>query len=135
MIRLDVTGNLGADAEVRQHEDYNIISFSVAETKKKKDGTQITTWVSCAIWRKKDQPIRVVDYMKKGIKIFVSGTPSVSAFTDKAGNVRAELKLRVDHFELQTFADDAPKQVTPTQEPAFQQPELPGSEEKNDLPF
>lgn len=69
------TGNLGKDAEVRQVGNTNIISFSIASTKKgytKQDGTvvdDVTTWINVQKWKGEG----LAPYLTKGVRVAVSG--------------------------------------------------------------
>ena len=54
MIRLEIVGNLGADAEIKEYNGNKFVSFRVAHSEKWVDqqtgaiSTQ-TTWVSCSL--------------------------------------------------------------------------------------
>lgn len=55
MIKLEIVGNLGADAEIKDYNGNKFVSFRVAHSEKWVDRqtgtiTTQTTWVSCLIW-------------------------------------------------------------------------------------
>ncbi len=54
MIKLEIVGNLGADAEIKQYNGNKFVSFRVAHSEKWVDRqtgaiTTQTTWVSCSL--------------------------------------------------------------------------------------
>lgn len=54
MIRLEIVGNLGADAEIKDYNGNKFVSFRVAHSEKWVDRqtgtiTTQTTWVSCSL--------------------------------------------------------------------------------------
>ena len=111
-------GNIGNDAEVRHTQGgMSVISFSVAHSEKWKDAQgqtqERTTWVRCSRWVKPDST-KLADYLKKGTKVFVEGQPSVSAWTDKDGNVQGSLELRVMSLEFGGSAVAAAPTATAT---------------------
>lgn len=101
MLNLSVIGNLGRDAvtERGQHGDY--ISFSVAHSQKFTDqtGREVvqTTWVSCILNGRQD---KLLPWLVKGTKVFVSGNMSVRLFRDRLGNWQAGINLNVRQIEL-----------------------------------
>lgn len=104
MLRLTMHGTLGGDAEVRHLDGGRaVISFSVAHTDKWKgqDGNmqERTTWVKCSLWRKSDQ-VGVAQYLTKGSKVYVEGTPQARPWVDKQNQARAELEITVTNVEL-----------------------------------
>lgn len=106
MIKLILTGNIGKDAEVREMQSGDkAISFSVAHTEKYqgKDGNthETTTWVNCTKFVKKDQSTRIADYLKKGTKVYVEGTPSARPYTTVgSSDAKASLECKVTMIEL-----------------------------------
>ena len=102
MLKTIVTGNLGADAELKEVAGTDVINFSLAHTKKgyaKQDGTVVqdkTTWFDCAIWRRKG----LAPYLKKGQSVTVSGEVGTRAWI-KNDVAYSGLTLNVDEIELQ----------------------------------
>ena len=101
MIKLQVIGNLGKDAEVREVNGKNVINFSVAHTEKYKDAQgnqqEKTTWVECAHWTDRTG---VVPYLTKGTTVYVEGSPTAEAYAGKDGAAKATLRLRVQTVQL-----------------------------------
>lgn len=91
MFKLLFTGNLGKDAKIIEKTDFKMIVFSVAVSSKKDE----TTWIECAYFRRFDQSLGIVDYLKKGTKVLIEADPSVDVYEGK-GNFKA----RVINLEL-----------------------------------
>jgi single-strand DNA-binding protein len=102
MIKAQVIGHLGRDAEMNVHGGKSVINFSVAHTEKYKDqnGTTInkTIWVKCAWWTEKTT---IAQYLKKGTQVYAEGTPGVNTWLDNnSGENKSELTLRVHSVQL-----------------------------------
>lgn len=99
MLTLQVIGNLGKDAELKVVNGKKVLNFSVAHTNKYKNkaGTTVeeTIWVECGKWDSEN----LAPYLKKGQQVFVSGTPSTTAYATKDGELKSSLRLNV--FQLQ----------------------------------
>lgn len=126
MLRLQIAGNLGADAELRTLEGgRSVISFSVAHSERWKDrqsGEQKekTTWVRCALWRTEKQSVKIADHLTRGRSVFVEGTPVSSHYTPSGSNdIVDTLELNVRHIELLGGASTQKAQPTSTK-PAAQ---------------
>lgn len=89
MIELQIIGNLGKDAEMKTISGNNYASFSVAITEKR-NGQDVTTWVSCM---KMDKDGNLTKYLKKGKKVLLRGRPSVGAYTNQRGEMKADITL------------------------------------------
>ena len=82
MIRLEIIGNLGADVEKRVQNGNTFYTFRVAHSEKKVsqntgEVTTETTWISCSCNYISD---KLLEYLKKGTKIFVRGYVSFKMF-------------------------------------------------------
>ena len=82
MIRLEVIGNLGADVEKRVQNGSTFFTFRVAHSEKKVsqntgEVTTETTWISCSCNYISD---KLLEYLKKGTKVFVRGFVSFKMF-------------------------------------------------------
>ncbi len=101
MIKLQVIGNLGKDAQLNNVNGNQVINFSVAHTEKFKDrqGSQQerTTWVECAYWNEKTG---IAPYLKKGTQVYVEGTPDIRTYTTNDNRQGASLTLRVMNIQL-----------------------------------
>ena len=142
MLVLEVAGNLGADAIIKDLNGQKYIAFSVAHTESYKDAQgqrrERTTWVSCLKYG--ESP--VINYLRKGTRVIVRGDLSTKVY-EAGGNMQAGINCRVR--ELYLMGGNRPDQgeanqpsatttaASPTyapQPPAYQQPN-----EEDDLPF
>lgn len=86
MLQVEIIGNIGNDAQVKDFNGKKYISFNVAHSEKFKNQqgveTERTTWVSVL----KPGESAVAQYLKKGTPVFVRGDLSVKAYKDNAGN-------------------------------------------------
>ena len=103
MIKLEIIGNLGADAEVKVYNGNKFVSFRVAHTDKWVDqntgviSTQ-TTWVSCSL---NGDGGGLTPYLKKGTKVFVRGTPNFVVYSSpKTHKMETGINLFVREVEL-----------------------------------
>lgn len=117
MIKLQIIGNLGHDATVKQLESgKSVIGFSVAHTEKYRKGDQQetkTTWVKCSWFTDRTA---IIPYLKKGTKVYVEGKPEIEMYQDKNGGTQCNLKMIVRECELQGNAPEArptPETMTP----------------------
>ena len=101
MIKLQIIGNLGKDCIVNEVNGKTVINFSVAHTERYKtaDGNtnERTTWVECAYWTDRTA---VAQYLTKGKTVYVEGSPSADAYTNKEGKAAGTLRLRVQNLQL-----------------------------------
>lgn len=102
MFKIEVIGNLGGDAEVKNDNGRMYVQFSVADTRKfvKEDGTkqEITNWISC-FYRNADS--EVVKYLKKGTRVFVRGNGDLRLFSSaKDRMMKAGASINVQEIEL-----------------------------------
>ena len=86
MLQVEIIGNIGNDAQVKDFNGKKYIAFNVAHSEKFKNHqgveTERTTWVSVL----KPGESAVAKYLKKGTPVFVRGDLSVKAYKDNAGN-------------------------------------------------
>lgn len=99
--KIIITGNVVRDAEVRTVNDKSVINFTVASNERylDKDGVKQTkaSYFNCSMWRDKTT---VAQYIKKGTKVYVDGSPSAEYYETKSGEKMALMKIRVTDFEL-----------------------------------
>lgn len=142
MLVVEVIGNLGADAVIKDLNGKKYIAFSVAHTESYTDSQnqrhERTTWVSCL----KQGESTVINYLKKGTRVFVRGDLSAKTY-EAGGMVQVGINCRVRELQLLGGNRTEPTETQPTvapsltpapasapQPPAYQQPE-----EVDDLPF
>lgn len=104
MLKLQLIGNLGKDAEVRSVNGRFVINFTVAvsESYTNKEGVKIenTTWIECAIWKNEGQGTKIADFLKKGTKVYVSGAPEVYSYVNNENKAIGIQKIKVHDIEL-----------------------------------
>ena len=92
------TGNLGNEAEMRYTAGGDpIVNFSVA-VKAGYGDKATTTWIRCAMWGKRGEA--VIEYLKKGTMVGISGELSNREYKDKDGQTRYSLEVRVNDLTL-----------------------------------
>jgi single-strand DNA-binding protein len=111
MHTLQITGNLTADAVIRNHEDQQILSFSVAvnEDYINKEGVKVESAVfyNCSRWIGKDKSDGRVPYLKKGTKVLVSGRPDARIYKNKEGENAIDKTIRIKEYELMGSKKDS----------------------------
>lgn len=92
MLTAQAMGNLGRDPEEKSYGNgKRLASFSIATNKKIK-GEKITTWVNVSCFDEFKVDF-IMNYLKKGMKVFVEGEPSARHFTTKAGEAASSLDI------------------------------------------
>lgn len=103
MIKLELIGNLGANARSQTMNDgKTVVNFSIA-VNNGKDGNgnqRPATWVSASLWYEKGKEAKLLPYLLEGAKVYVSGYPKAEAYQDKTGVAVAGLNLFVNQIEL-----------------------------------
>ena len=108
-----LTGNLGRDPELRQHNGDNILNFAIGVQTGTKDKPE-TMWVDCALWGKRATSLQ--PYMAKGHRVTVSGPIKLEEYKAKDGTPKTRLRLSVDQIDLPPKGD-AQAQTQQTQQP------------------
>ena len=102
MFKIEVIGNLGADAETRVSNGATYVTFRVAHTVKNVDmqsGEIIreAVWVSCS---KAGECTNLLPYLHKGTKVYVRGNAQLKVYTGHDGKPHAGINLYVHELEL-----------------------------------
>ncbi len=101
MLQCEIIGNIGADAEIKTFGGRNYVSFSVAHSEFSKDSSgntqEQTVWVS-VLWY--GDGGRVLQYLKKGTKVFVRGRQRVKLYTDRNGNTQYSINVNASEVVL-----------------------------------
>lgn len=99
-------GNIGKDAIVKQMERGVLaVNFPVAHNKNWKDkktneSKTKTTWINCTIWKKEGANLRILDFLKKGTLVELTGTPFAKAYTMEDGHLRTEIRLNISKTNI-----------------------------------
>ena len=114
MLKVELIGNLGADAEVKNSQGYQFVTMRIAHTDKWKsqDGQthETTIWVDATM---NDTESKVIPYLRQGVKVFVRGNASLRVYSSpKDKCMKAGLSIAIREIELvggQT--DDVPRRL------------------------
>lgn len=110
-----IIGNLGQDAQVRQtQQGKQYLAFTVAVSEKS-NGQETTTWFSCSGWGERFTTGRLMEFLKKGTKIYIEGNYSPSLYQRQDGSMDISHNLMVNQIEL---LGSAPQQQYPAQQAA-----------------
>lgn len=124
MIKIEVIGNIGKDAEKVTIGGNTYASFSVAVTEQR-NGEDKTTWYRAM---KSDKEGKLTAHLSKGKKVFLIGKPTLSAYISKqSGAAIPDLTIWVS--ELVFCGGGEKKDSQNTQREAVQ------DEQTDDLPF
>lgn len=129
-----ITGNVGADAEIRTVGNSDVVNFTVAETERwttasgeKKDRT---TWYKVAKWFPTGKGT-IAKYLTKGTKVVVSGRLEADSYL-KNGEIVQVLRMTANNIELQ---GGGAKHEEGKPEPAVRQTYTDAELDSTDLPF
>jgi len=76
-----------------------LLKFSMAgHNRRASRDHDATTWITCIMWGK--QADSLVDYMHKGLNIWVRGFPRIRPWVGEDGKARAELELSVSEMQF-----------------------------------
>ena len=103
-----VIGNLTADPVCRNVDTANgeaiVCNFSIA-VNRYAGGNKTTKYYRVSCWNK--QAENAGKYLKKGSKVYVSGTASARAFTNRDGILSASLEIDANEIEYLSSRQDA----------------------------
>lgn len=103
MLEIKAIGNLCQDAEIKDFNGQKLYGFTVATdesyTDKQGHKHEKTTYISCLKPIYNEQST-LGQYLKKGVKVFISGKPSAKGFATKDGNIGGGLNCKVEELEL-----------------------------------
>ena len=124
---ITVAGTLGKDAEVKYLPNGDAIAnFSVADSQGRE---KPTIWWNCGLYGKRAESLS--QYLLKGQAVTVTGSVSEREWTDKDGNKRKSMDVRVSDVALQGGRKNEEPQQERRQAPAPQQVDM----SDDDLPF
>ena len=147
MLQIEVIGNLGRDAEVKEFSGRKYVCFSVAHTENvrprtpSEPPTQRTVWLS-VYWY--GEGGNTYPYLKRGAKVFVRGTMRNNLYTDRTGQTRVDINVNAREVYLcGSAATGQPQQQTATAQPqqqaapapTYPQPQPAPIGGEDDLPF
>ncbi len=128
MNSITVAGTLGKDAEVKYLANGDAIAnFSVADSQGR---DKPTIWWNCGLYGKRAESLS--QYLLKGQAVTVTGSVSEREWTDKNGQARKSMDLRVSDVALQGGRKNEEPQQERRQAPAPQQASI---DDDSDVPF
>jgi len=128
MNNITIAGTLGKDAEVKYLANGDAIcNFSVADSQGREKPTM---WWNCGLYGKRAESLS--QYLTKGQAVTVTGSVSERKWTDKEGNERKSMDVRVNDVALQGGRKDAEPREERQQAP---KPAPVLFEDDSDLPF
>ena len=86
-------GRLTKDAELKQLQNNTVCNFDVACNIGYGDRKK-TIFFRCDLWNKRAESLH--SYLRKGIQVFVSGELSTEEYTNKNGDIKTNLKCRIN---------------------------------------
>src|SRR2546423_13056981 len=100
--KIIIVGYLGRDPELRYTpQGTPVCDFSVATTERRKDKSgelqDVTTWFRANAWNR--QAEIASQYLKKGSQVYLEGVLTQNEYTDKEGNARTSLDVRVSDLK------------------------------------
>ncbi|GAB5563339.1 MAG: hypothetical protein Wins2KO_04020 [Winogradskyella sp.] len=97
MKNLQIVGNLGQDAKLinNQFLSFNVAVSTYVGKDNQGNAKYHTDWIEVNSNNKS-----LEQHLKKGKKIFVSGTPKFSTYTDKDGNLHSKVNLYAQNITL-----------------------------------
>ena len=94
---ITITGNVGKDIEIRSMANGDPVgAFSVADSQGK---DKPTIWWHCDLWGKRATALQ--QYIVKGQQVTVAGNVTEREWTDKEGQTRKTMSIRVIDIALQ----------------------------------
>jgi single-strand DNA-binding protein len=120
MARIEVTGNVGTDPEIKFYDGKNgsfgVASFSLGYTPREKKGQDWidgeTLWFRVSILGKQAEAI--TDSVRKGDRVFVVGAFKQSSYQAKDGSQKTGLEIKAETIGvLPKIGASKPKQAEP----------------------
>jgi single-strand DNA-binding protein len=99
-----ITGNLGRDSQLKEANNSNVLSFSVAVNQflgydEAGNSRERTEWVNVSLWG--DRAVALANSLKKGVRVTVVGNYiEGDAYTSQSGELRVNSKMRADSVQL-----------------------------------
>jgi len=113
MNTFNFTGNLGRDVEVKYAASGTAIASFSVPVKSGYGDNEKTSWVRCAIIGKRAEG-GLIQYLKKGQLVGISGELSINVYTNKEGVEKTSVEVFVKEIDLlgsKQQASQAPQQA------------------------
>lgn len=132
MNNITITGSLGRDIELRSMPNGDRVgSFSVADSQGR---DKPTIWWNCQLFGKRAESL--AQYLIKGQQVTVAGSIAEREWTDKDGNKRKQMDIRVSDLALQGGKrEQAAASTAPAPSKSAQSGFDGGFDDGSDIPF
>ena len=128
MNNINIAGTIGRDAEIRYLSNGDpVASFSVADNQGK-DKEPI--WWRASLFGKRATSLQ--PYLVKGQQVTISGSVSENSFTDKDGNKRTAMDVRVNDIALQGGKREA---AQPAKKESYTPSDMDFANDSDHIPF
>ena len=130
------TGTVGRDAEVNSlASGQSVLNVTVANNIGYGDKQQ-TLWVRVAVWGKRAEG-QLINYLKKGQQVFVSGELSQREYQANDGTTRTSLELNCNVIDLVGKRNEGGQSAAPQQREQAATPQKTPQkfEDFDDVPF
>ena len=101
MLKLEAIGNLTRDPETRTIQkgdsDGKVTNFTVAASFGYGEYKH-TTFIRVAAWNGLGKTC--AEFLRKGSRVWISGTPTVNTYINNEGNATGNLEVRLDEIEF-----------------------------------
>ncbi len=137
MLYVHTIGRIGKDCQVITGAHGSFIAFDIA-VDDYSHGNSVTTWVR--VRSKRENHIRLSEYLTKGRLVLIEGTLSASLWKDKEENHQIQLSITADALEFvntgkrEGTASEAGNQADAAGEVPAPPSDAP-QDDKDDLPF
>lgn len=130
MNSITITGHLGRDIELRSLSDGTPVGgFSVADSQGR---DKPAIWWRCSIFGKRAESL--APYLKKGQQVTIVGSVTEREYTDKDGQKRTSIDVRVNDLALQGGRPEAQQEAPRAAQRAAPQRQAPHQIDE-DIPF
>ena len=128
MNNITIAGQLGKDAEQRFLPNGDAVaSFSVADSQGK---DKPTIWWNCSLFGKRAEAL--TQYLTKGQAVTVAGNVTQREYTDKDGNKRTAMDVRVNDIALQGGKREA---AQPAKKESYTPSDMDFANDSDPIPF
>lgn len=130
---ITVSGNLGKDCEQRWTPAGKAVASFSLPVKQGYGEHEKTSWVICKMFGAKAE--KLPEYLKKGMKVTVTGEFVIEEWTDREGNKRSTPVIIVNQLDFggnQAVSQNLPQQQRTQQPPVQNEPPM---DFDDDIPF
>lgn len=131
MISITVSGRVGADAEMRQAGQSDVLSFRMASNDFRHK-EKVTDWVSVSMFGQR--AAKVAPYITKGASVVVRGKGYVRTYQNREGQTVAALEVDASDVELLGGKPDGAPAQAHTAQPTTRYGQSGGGPAKHSAP-